>query len=93
MIRNWIFRCLSFVLGLTFIFVTHLTSFEASFNNALLIFGGSFVLLLSSKTILILKIFKLNPDEDVAEETKKDLKLILNNWRTKKGSCVSLLNL
>ena len=91
--QNWIFRCLSFVLGLTFIFVTCLTSFEASFNNALLIFGGSFVLLYSRRPILILKNFKLYPDKDVVEENKKDLKLTLNIWRTKKGSCVNLFNL
>ena len=84
--RNWIFRCLSFVLGLTFIYVIYLTSFEASLNNALLIFGGSFFLLYSIRPILILKIFKLDPDENVVEETKKDLKIIRDIWRSKKDS-------
>lgn len=38
---------------------------------------GSFFLLYGIQPSLVFKIFKLNPDEDVTEETKKDLKKFL----------------
>jgi hypothetical protein len=52
-----------------------LSSFELSYNNSLLALGGCFFLLYGIKPSLIFKIFKLDPDEDVIEETRKDLKL------------------
>jgi hypothetical protein len=52
-----------------------LSSFEISYDNALFTLGACFFLLYAIKPSLILKIFKINPDEDVIEEMKKDLKL------------------
>lgn len=46
--------------------------------------GSSFFLLYGIRPSLILKIFKINPDEDVIEETKKDLKIAIESWRSKK---------
>ena len=84
MFRYFLFRCMSFVLGLTFIYAIFLTPFEISINNVLFILGGSFFILYGIRPSLVLKIFKLDPDEDVTEETKKDFKIIFNFWRTKK---------
>lgn len=84
MYRYLIFRGLSLVLGLTFIYVIFLSPFEISINNALFILGGSFFIIYGVRPSLVLKIFKLNPDEDVLEETKKDFKIISDFWRSKK---------
>jgi hypothetical protein len=84
MFRYWLFRCLSFSFGLTSMYLIYLSTFEVSYNNAVLFLAGLFFLLYGIRPILVLKIFKLNPDEDVTEETKKDLKIILDFWRSKK---------
>ena len=84
MFRYLVVRCLSFGLGLLFIYTISLSSFEVSYNNALFALGSSFFLLYGIRPSLILKIFKINPDEDVIEETKKDLKIAIESWRSKK---------
>jgi hypothetical protein len=77
MFRYWLFRCLSFVFGLSSMYLLYLSTFEVSYNNAVLTLAGSLFLLYGIRPSLVLTIFKLNPDEDLTEETKKDLKIIL----------------
>lgn len=75
MFRYWLFRCLSFSFGLTSMYLIYLSTFEVSYNNVVLFLAGLFFLLYGIRPSLVLKIFKLNPDEDVIEETKKDLQI------------------
>ena len=86
MIRYWIVRCASFALGLSFLVIIYSKSFEFSFSYASLLIGGSVFLLYGIRPSLVLAIFKLDPDEDLIAETKKDLKLSLESLRSKKDS-------
>lgn len=84
MFRYWIFRCLSFVIGLSSLYVLYSSAFEVSYNNAVLLLAGGFFLLYGIRPSLVLTIFKLNPDEDVIEEAKKNLQITLGSLRNKK---------
>ena len=79
MFRYWLFRCLSYVIGLSSMYLLYLSTFEVSYNNAVLTLAGSLFLLYGIQPSLFLAIFKLNPDEDLTEETKKDLIIILGS--------------
>ena len=84
MFRYLLFRCLSFVFGLSSMYLLCTSTFEVSYNNAVLFIGGLFFLLYGIRPSLVLKIFKLNPDEDVIEETKKDLQIGFDSRRNNK---------
>jgi hypothetical protein len=86
MIRYWVVRCASFALGLSFLVLIYSKPFELSFSYGALLIGGSVFLLYGIRPRLVLEIFKLDPDEDVMAETKKDLRLSLESLRRKKDS-------
>ena len=86
MIRYWIVRSASFALGLSFLVLIYSKPFEFSFSYAALLIGGSVFLLYGIRPRLVLAIFKLDPDEDLIAETKKDLRLSLESLRSKKDS-------
>ena len=86
MIRYWIVRCASFALGLSFLVLIYSKPFQLSFSYGALLIGGSVFLLYGIRPRLVLEIFKLDPDEDVMAETKKDLRLSLESLRSKKDS-------
>lgn len=86
MIRYWTVRCASFALGLSFLVLIYTKPFELSFSYGALLIGGSVFLLYGIRPRLVLAIFKLDPDEDLIAETKKDLKLSLESLNSKKDS-------
>ncbi len=86
MIRYWIVRSASFALGLSFLVLIYSKPFELSFIYGALLIAGSVFLLYRIRPRLVSEIFKLDPDEDLIAETKKDLKLSLESLRSKKDS-------
>jgi hypothetical protein len=65
-------------------YLLYLSTFEVSYNNAVLLLAGLFFLLYGIRPSLVLTILKLNPDEDVIKEAKKDLQISVDSWRNKK---------
>jgi hypothetical protein len=86
MVRYWVVRCASFALGLSFLVLIYSKPFELSFSYGALLIGGSVFLLYGIRPRLVLEIFKLDPDEDLIAESKKDLNLSLESIRSKKDS-------
>ncbi len=86
MIRYWLVRCASFALGLSFLALIYSKPFELSFSYGALLIGGTVFLLYGIRPRIVLDIFKLDPDEDVIAETKKDLRLSLESLRSKTDS-------
>jgi hypothetical protein len=84
MFRYWLFRCLSFVFGLISMYLLYLSTFDVSYDNAMLLLAGLFFLLYGIRPSLVLRIFKINPDEEVIKEAKKDLQISVDSWRNKK---------
>jgi hypothetical protein len=84
MFRYWFFRILSLLIGFGFIIQLITKPLVINFNSFLHFSMAVFFALYGLSPFINKQIFRIDPDEDVIRESKKDFKIMLNIFRKNK---------